>query len=365
MRATSAAVGGRTSTRCNVASRGTPCLISGRFMPRRNGARPRRWIDASVLDNMAPVADDGVMTPSWHLHAHLIGQPGARDQLNTPALIVDLEALDANIAAMAAWAREAGVALRPHAKTHKSAEIGKRQIAAGAVGLCCAKLGEAEALAAEGIESILLTSPVVAPQLEYGGVQFYCGSQQHIAAYADRRAAIADRTTYLETVIAALRDAGLAPPVVTGGGTGTHRIDAELGILTELQGGSYVFMDREYAECDLGAAFATALMVDTHVISANAPGMATLDAGLKAFATEAGMPELLVGASPGSSYRFMGDEQGAVMVRYGAPAPRLGERVPAMTPHCDPTDNLYDAYHVVQGDTLVAIWPVTARGRSA
>ena len=384
---------------------------------------------------MAPVADDGVMTPSWHLHAHLIGQPGSRDQLNTPALIVDLEALDANIAAMAAWAREAGVALRPHAKTHKSAEIGKRQIAAGAVGLCCAKLGEAEALAAEGIESILLTSPVVtpqaiarlvalhhnipnlalvadhpdavaalaaankgrpirvmvdvdpgihrtgvasaagavalarqiaaAPQLEYGGVQFYCGSQQHIAAYADRRAAIADRTTYLETVIAALRDAGLAPPVVTGGGTGTHRIDAELGILTELQVGSYVFMDREYAECDLGAAFATALMVDTHVISANAPGMATLDAGLKAFATEAGMPEILDGASPGSSYRFMGDEQGAVMVRYGAPAPRLGERVTAMTPHCDPTVNLYDAYHVVQGDTLVAIWPVTARGRSA
>src|SRR3569623_2025502 len=127
-RAISAAVGGRASIRCSAASRDSRCPISGRFMPRRNGARPQRWIDASVLDNMAPVADDGVMTASWHLHAHLIGQQGSRDQLNTPAMIVDLDARDANIAAMAAWAREAGVALRPHAKTHKSAAIGKRQI---------------------------------------------------------------------------------------------------------------------------------------------------------------------------------------------------------------------------------------------
>src|SRR3569623_1503148 len=190
MRATSAAVGGRTSTRCNVASRGTPCLISGRFMPRRNGARPRRWIDASVLDNMAPVADDGVMTPSWHLHAHLIGQPGSRDQLNTPALIVDLEALDANIAAMAAWAREAGVALRPHAKTHKSAEIGKRQIAAGAVGLCCAKLGAADALAAEGIATILLTSPVVTPQA-IARLDALHHNNPNLALVADQPAAVA------------------------------------------------------------------------------------------------------------------------------------------------------------------------------
>ncbi|MDB5679272.1 DSD1 family PLP-dependent enzyme [Sphingomonas bacterium] len=375
------------------------------------------------------------MTPSQYLHAHLIGQPGSRDRLNTPALIVDLDALEANIAAMAAFGQAAGVALRPHAKTHKSADIGHIQVAAGAVGLCCAKLGEAEALAAEGIESILLTSPVVtlpaierltalagrmpdlalvadhpqavaalasankggairvmvdidpgvhrtgvasardavalaraiadAPQLTYGGVQFYCGSHQHIPAFADRRAAITDRTMYLQTVIAALADAGLAPPVVTGGGTGTHRIDGALGVLTELQVGSYIFMDREYGDCDLGTAFATALMADTRVISANHPGMATLDAGLKAFATEAGVPVIMAGAPVGSSYRFMGDEHGAVILPDGASPPALGARLTAMTPHCDPTVNLYDAYHVVRGDTLVAIWPVTARGRSA
>lgn len=375
------------------------------------------------------------MTASHHLHGHLIGQPGSRDQLNTPALIVDLDALRANIAAMAAFARAAGVALRPHAKTHKSADIARLQIAAGAAGLCCAKLGEAEALAAEGIGSILLTSPIVtppaierlialndrlphltvvadhpaavaalatantgrpirvlvdidpgihrtgtasaqdavalarqiadAPCLTYGGVQFYCGSQQHIATFAERRAAIADRTAYLQTVIAALTDAGLAPPVVTGGGTGTHRIDAELGVLTELQVGSYAFMDREYHDCDLGTSFATALMVDTRVISANRPGMATLDAGLKSFATEAGVPVFVAGAPDGGTYRFMGDEHGAVTVPAGATTPPLGTRLTAMTPHCDPTVNLHDAYHVVQGDTLVAIWPITARGRSA
>lgn len=375
------------------------------------------------------------MTPSQHLHGYLIGQPSSRDRLNTPALIVDLDALEANIAAMAAFGRDAGAALRPHAKTHKSADIARLQIEAGAAGVCCAKLGEAEALAAEGIGSILLTSPVVtppaierlvaladripdlavvadhpnavaaiaaanpgrpirvlvdidpgihrtgvssandtvalarqiadAPQLIYGGVQFYCGSQQHIPALANRRTAIADLTGYLETVLAALREAALAPAVVTGGGTGTHRIDAELGVLTELQVGSYIFMDREYRDCDLGTSFATALTVDTRVISANALGMATLDAGLKAFATEAGVPVIVGGAPNGSTYRFMGDEHGAVIVPRGAPAPTLGARLTAMTPHCDPTVNLYDAYHVVRDDTLVAIWPVTARGRSA
>ena len=95
------------------------------------------------------------------LHQHLIGRQGSRAALNTPVLVVDLDALDRNIAAMAAFARERGVALRPHAKTHKSVDIARRQIAEGAIGLCCAKLGEAETLADGGIESILITSPVV------------------------------------------------------------------------------------------------------------------------------------------------------------------------------------------------------------
>ena len=374
---------------------------------------------------------------SHRLHAQLIGQPGSRDWLNTPALILDLAAFERNVARMADFARKHGLALRPHAKSHKSADIARAQIAAGAVGLCCAKLGEAEALAAEGIDGLHLTSPVVTPpaiarlaalsrrltslsvvadhpaavdalasaaqgglpltvfvdidpgirrtgvatandavtlarliadcpSLRYGGVQFYCGAQQHIQNFAERREAIAERTRYLSKYLADLAAAGLPPKVVTGGGTGSHAIDAELGVLTELQVGSYIFMDREYAECDLdgGGAmpFETALLVDARVISANAIGLITIDAGLKAFATDAGPATIFAGAGDDARYRFMGDEHGAVM---GTDLPGLGARITLGTPHCDPTVNLYDAYHVINGEDLVAIWPVTARGRSA
>jgi D-serine deaminase-like pyridoxal phosphate-dependent protein len=371
------------------------------------------------------------------LHERLIGQQGSRAELNTPALVIELGALERNIAAMAAFARAAGVALRPHAKTHKCAEVARRQIAAGAVGVCCAKLGEAQALLEAGIEDILLTSPIAgapaiarlaalaqryprlaavmdnpdtvgalartgvsmtlfvdvdpglhrtgvadagaavevarvisqAPGLTFGGVQFYCGSQQHIETYAERQAAIVDRTAYLSTVVAALSEAGLPPPTITGGGTGTHRIDAELGVLTELQVGSYVFMDRQYGDCDLadGASkpFETALVIDARVISANHSRLSTVDAGFKAFATDAGPPPILRGAPAGSTYAFLGDEHGAVLPPKGEVPPLLGQGVSFAAPHCDPTVNLYEAYHVVAGDTLVDIWPIEARGRSA
>ena len=374
---------------------------------------------------------------SHRLHSHLIGQPGSRDRLNTPALILDLAAFERNVARMADFVRKHGLALRPHAKSHKSADIARAQIAAGAVGLCCAKLGEAEALAAEGIDGLHLTSPVVTPpaiarlaalsrrltslsvvadhpaavgalasaspgglpltvfvdidpgirrtgvasaddavtlarliadcpSLHYGGVQFYCGAQQHIQNFAERREAIAERTRYLSTCLADLAAAGLPPKVVTGGGTGSHAIDAELGVLTELQAGSYIFMDREYAECDVGGGgavpFETALLVDARVFSANAAGLVTIDAGLKAFATDAGPATIIAGAGDDARYRFMGDEHGAVI---GTDLPGLGARITLGTPHCDPTVNLYDAYHVINGEDLAAIWPVTARGRSA
>jgi 3-hydroxy-D-aspartate aldolase len=208
-----------------------------------------------------------------------------------------------------------------------------------------------------------------APGLVFGGVQFYCGMQQHIEDFAERRAAIVERSAYLESVIAALAAAGHPPAIISGGGTGTHAIDCELGVFTELQVGSYIFMDRQYEDCALNAEgrapFETALMVDARVVSANHAFMATVDAGLKAFATEAGPPPILAGAAEGSVYRFMGDEQGAVVPPKGEPAPRLGEVVTFAAPHCDPTVNLYEAYHLVRGDTLVAIWPIEARGRSA
>src|SRR5260370_35969239 len=104
------------------------------------------------------------MLEAERLHGHLIGQQGSRRSLNTPALVLDLEMLDRNIAEMASFAKAHNVKLRPHSKTHKSADIAKRQIKAGALGVCCAKLGEGEALAEGGVEHLHITSPVVTPQ---------------------------------------------------------------------------------------------------------------------------------------------------------------------------------------------------------
>ncbi len=208
------------------------------------------------------------------------------------------------------------------------------------------------------------------PSLRYRGVQCYCGLQQHIAAFAERKAAMLDRATFVRTVIAALTEAGGPPEIVTGGGTGTHRIDAGLDLFTELQVGSYVFMDSQYLACDLtgedetaGPPFETSLMIDARVVSATGPAMVTLDAGFKAFATDADPPLILRGAPPEAKFFFMGDEHGAVFSMAGA-LPGLSDMVTLAAPHCDPTVNLYDTYHVVQGDTLRALWPVAARGRS-
>jgi len=380
------------------------------------------------------------MLEAEKLHGHLVGQQGSRRSLNTPALVLDLEMLDRNIAEMAAFAKAHNVKLRPHSKTHKSADIAKRQIKAGALGVCCAKLGEAEALAEAGVEHLHITSPVVTPQaidrlmklndkasdvmvvvdhpanadalataaakgkkpltvivdidpgmhrtgvanpdavvelvkkvtglksLNYAGVQFYCGSHQHILSFQERKEKIEERTEYLKGILKKLEAANLKPGIITGSGTGTHYIDAKLGVFTELQVGSYVFMDHDYNVCDLRGAdqptFEQALQIDARVVSANTPGMATVDAGLKAMATEKGPPMILKGAADGSTTRFMGDEHLAVIAPQGQAAPALAEQVVLTPPHCDPTVNLYEAYHVVKGDTLVEIWPVTARGRS-
>ena len=127
-------------------------------------------------------------------------------------------------------------------------------------------------------------------------------------------------------------------------------------------------MDHDYNVCDLRGAdkptFEQALQIDARVVSANTAGMVTVDAGLKAMATEKGPPMILKGAVEGSTTRFMGDEHLAVIAPEGKAPPGHGEQVILTPPHCDPTVNLYESYHVVKGDTLVDIWPVTARGRS-
>lgn len=375
------------------------------------------------------------------LNADLIGVSGGRSRLATPALVIDLDRLEDNIARMAAHAHADGVALRPHAKTHKCSEIAKLQIAAGAPGVCVAKLGEAEALAQAGIDSLLVTSPVVTdrgiarlvalnseireliavcdntavaqrlaeaavshgkplkllvdidpglgrtglrpgadamalvreiarnPAFELKGFQCYAGHLQHLESYNERRAKSLAALEELASLCRSLESEGIAPEIVSGGGTGTFDIDAEARILTELQVGSYVFMDRQYNEVweksGGRAPFATSLFVQTTVISANRDGLATTDAGFKAFATDAGPPAIVGGAPAGASYFFFGDEQGGIFYSSEKHRLRPCDVVVCAVPHCDPTVNLYDCYHAVRGDRLEAIWPIEGRGQSA
>jgi D-serine deaminase-like pyridoxal phosphate-dependent protein len=370
----------------------------------------------------------------------LIGKPGSRAGLATPALVLDLDAFERNVATMAEHCRRNGLSLRPHAKTHKSVAIAKAQIAAGAIGQCCAKLGEAEAMGAGGVESIVITSPVVTAQgiaramalnakisdlmltvdnpanatalaeaakaagkplkvlvdldpglhrtgiapgepvlalakqvhasgsLTLRGLQCYAGHVMHIEDFVARREKSLVAMKLLGETRDALKAAGLPCDIVSGGGTGSFDIDPEARVLTELQGGSYIFMDKQYNDVHGGNGasmpFETSLFVQMSVVSNNTRNLATTDAGFKAFSTDAEPPVLHSGAPEGSAYFFFGDEQGGIALPQGASLP-LGASLTAVTPHCDPTVNLYDCYHVVRGDTLVAIWPIEARGKSA
>jgi D-serine deaminase-like pyridoxal phosphate-dependent protein len=205
--------------------------------------------------------------------------------------------------------------------------------------------------------------------LEFAGLQCYAGQVQHLESPNERREKSLAAMKELSDLRDQLAREGLKPPRISGGGTGTFDIDPDANVLTELQVGSYVFMDRQYNDVwekpGDRPPFETSLFVQTTVISANRTGMATTDAGYKAFATDAGPPLIAHGAPEGSTYFFFGDEQGGIFYPADKGTLRPGDALTCVVPHCDPTVNLYDCYHAVRGDTLEAIWTIEGRGRSA
>jgi len=364
-----------------------------------------------------------------------VGQPGSVAAIATPAAVLDLPAALDNIERMQQRAQSHDVNVRPHAKTHKCAAVAELQLAAGAGGICCAKLAEAEALEDAEVGPILITSPVserravgrlrrllegaagtmfvadhpfhlecldlaadgLGPEvgvlvdvdvglgrtgvvdeatavslarlisdtrsLRLAGVQGYGGHWQHLRGADARLAAVETGMEGLSAAIAGIESVGLPVPVRTGGGTGTFTADVTVGVLNDLQPGSYVLMDGQYRsalEDDVDGAFAPALTIHAEVVSANHTGWVTVDAGYKAFATDADPPTPWPPGA-GLTYQFYGDEHGMVL---GGDGLRLGDRLRFLAPHCDPTIDRYDVLHVVDGDTLIGIVPVTARGRS-
>ncbi len=382
---------------------------------------------------------DAVNTTAMKQAVARIGRAGSRFQIPTPALVVDLDAFERNVARMAQRAAAAGLALRPHAKTHKSATIGRRQIKAGAVGLCCVKLGEAEALAQAGVRRLLITSPIVGkdaaaraialarldpdlllaldhaeqvetvaaaasaaavqisvlvdidvglgrtgvttpaaavalaghiserPSLHLAGVQGYGGHMQHVAGATERRKSVEDGMARLSAAVEALRKSGHPVPLVTGGGTGSFAADAALRVLNEVQPGSYIFMDSQYRDAlgnDADGAFEQSLFVQAQVISINAEEWVTVDAGLKAFATDGPVPRPAGKRFSSLRYAYFGDEHGKLTRPAEGPPVALGERVEFIPPHCDPTVDRYDVMFFVRGDVLVEIAPIEAARRA-
>jgi D-serine deaminase-like pyridoxal phosphate-dependent protein len=354
--------------------------------------------------------------------------------LSTPALVIDEDALLRNIDRMAAEARGAGLCLRPHAKTHKCKEIALLQLRAGAVGIACATIAEAEAFSGAGIGGILVTSPMMgsdkfarvaklnreggvtvvvdhvvqiegllahlqpddpplavavdvdigqnrtgvtsiahalelarassdSPRLSFAGLQGFAGHVQHIIDFQERKAAAANAAEKLRKVAGALTSAGQPPRLISGSGTGAYGFDAT-GPYNELQVGSYVFMDADYARIvdEKGNAlpYAPSLFVLATVVSINRPGEVTVDAGTKALATNGPTPFNFFGAPAGAAYRFAGDEHGIITFPVAQQGPTLGARLLIGATHCDPTVNLHARYHVFSGGKI-GRWNVLAR----
>ncbi|MGN7126765.1 DSD1 family PLP-dependent enzyme [Methylorubrum thiocyanatum] len=370
-------------------------------------------------------------------NARFIGQHSARQKLDTPALIVEAPVLQRNINRMAAFASTRGYNLRPHAKAHKSVQIARQQLSAGAVGISCATLGEAEVFSSSGLKNILITSPIVTsgkiqrlinlaeqagpdglivavdndrvvdllsvaaerltflldivvdfaagydrtgannaesvlslariveekPNLKLRGLQAYAGHVQHIQDLNVREEAATAVRRQISKCIELLKEDGLSVEIISGVGTGTHDLDTRDAVYTEIQPGSYIFMDVEYADvlptaCG-GAPFEPSLFLRTSVISANASGWVTTDAGSKSLAGTR-PAQIFRGLGSGGMYTLFGDEHGKLVcsdVRL-----QVGDQIELIVPHCDPTVNLHNFFHLCDGDDLLAVWPIDARG---
>jgi D-serine deaminase-like pyridoxal phosphate-dependent protein len=201
--------------------------------------------------------------------------------------------------------------------------------------------------------------------LHFAGVQGYGGQLQHIHGREERRGATQRSAQRLQDVIDLLEREGYRVPLRTGGGTGTSEIDIEIGLLNELQPGSYVFMDREYRDAlgsDPEGRFRQSLTIATTVVSSNQENFVTVDAGLKAMATDAGTP-LVVAHEETARYEFFGDEHGLV-TKGPHDSFRRGDRLDLVPPHCDPTVDRYDVMWLVRGDVVEGVADVVARGCS-
>ena len=367
-----------------------------------------------------------------HHHPAEVGMSLA--EVETPALIVDLDAVERNLKRLADALEGTGVVHRPHAKMHKCPILAQKQMENGAVGVCCQKVSEAEAMVEGGIDNSLVTNEIVDPRkierlatlatratisvcvddplnvpmlsdaaqkfgitlpvlveidvgakrggiapgsdalklaqavdnakgLSFAGLQAYQGSAQHKRTAVERKAAIDVAVNVTRQTKDLLIQHGLTCDTVTGGGTGTFHHEVASGLYTEIQAGSYVFMDVDYANNtgDDGQPFTEfehALFIYATVMSTAVPGQALIDVGHKAQSSDSGPP--LVYDRPGVEFVKASDEHG--VLKLSDVALTIGDKIKLIPGHIDPTCNLHEYYVAMRGDKVEALWPITARG---
>jgi D-serine deaminase-like pyridoxal phosphate-dependent protein len=189
-------------------------------------------------------------------------------------------------------------------------------------------------------------------------VQAYAGHVQHVFNFDERRTINRVANERLRAIVDALSAAGFPPGIVSGGGTGSHRLDFDDKILTEVQAGSYIFMDEAYRPVEMqdagGEIFRFALFVAVTVTAHSANGEAITDGGTKSFAVDGPPPRAFLDGVEIGTIVWAGDEFGRLKTHDGYAPPAAGMRLECTVPHCDPTSNLHDVIHLVRGDSLEA-----------
>lgn len=348
-------------------------------------------------------------------------------QIKTPALMLDMDVFERNMRRMREFTESIGVKLRPHYKSHKSPDIAHIQVKNGAIGMCCAKLDEAEDLILAGIEDVLIANQVVepgkiakladlarccrlavcvdhaanirnleaaaaligsrihclvefdigmnrcgvhsheeflalarlideCPHLEFMGIQAYAGQLSHEEDFAKRR----DASEKVERDLAALKkfveSNGLAVPEVSGVSTGTTLFRPQGTVYTELQAGSYIFMDAAYNALELP--FENALFALVTVMSIS-NGEIINDCGLKAMSVDQRPPKLR--ELPEVTLNF--SEEHSQFTGKAADY-KIGDRLHIIPSHCCTTVNLYDHIYFVRQGKVENRVRVFSRGKS-
>ncbi len=357
-----------------------------------------------------------------------------KTELDTPALLIDLDIMESNIQKMANYFSKVNTELRPHVKTHKTPIIAHKQIAAGAIGITCAKLGEAEAIVHSGIRDVLIANQIVgkhkiarlinlakhsdimvavdnvenvhtiskaasekgvtirvlvevnigmdrcgvepghetlslvhivqdSQNLKFEGLMGYEG---HTVAKPDRT----ERENATKSAMQRLIDTkhllekdGINVSIMSGGGTGTFDITGSIPEMTEVQAGSYVFMDTTYRNVEgIGDRFDCALTVLATVVSRPEKKRIIVDTGLKVLTKEFGIPQPI--GLQGVEMIGLSEEHGKMLVSNENISLKPSDKLEILPTHCCTNVNLHDRFFGIRNEIVETVWEIAARGRS-